>query len=65
MTKRYTVQHTQYGVSLLDDTETIEQARQIFAEVCADPTTTEAWIFDGTHDGAECIEDYRRKEDSK
>lgn len=58
----YTVQHTQFGVTLCDTCATEDEAREHFAELVADKDTTEAWIFDGPGQNATAIEQFTRVE---
>ena len=57
----YTVQHTQFGVTLTDDFAAEDEARVHYASLCADDETTEAWIFDGPGQDARALEQYIRQ----
>lgn len=44
---KYTVEYQQFGVKELDHFRSSTDAKQRYAEVCADPDTTLAYLFDG------------------
>ncbi len=56
----FTVQYTQFSFIDADDYGDENEARERYNEVCADPDTTVAYLFDGPGADAEMLEEYYR-----